>query len=120
MSDSHQAIYDAVRSRISSANAHDAILQAAQEAFDFSYARALLQEQIGMVGNELVRPSVLFRPTVSLDGNMYCVLYGENLAAGCAGFGATMEAAMADFDKNWREQRLPSALRASEAARIEA
>ncbi len=54
------------------------------------------------------RPSVLFRPTVSLDGNMYCALYGEDLMNGVAGFGDTMEAAMRDFDKNWGQQKAPT------------
>lgn len=108
MSDSHQAIYDATRSRISSVNSHDVIANAAREAFDISYARALLQEQIASVGHEMVRPSVLYRPTVSLDGNMYCALYGEDLMAGVAGFGETMEDAMRDFDKNWYEQKAPT------------
>lgn len=54
------------------------------------------------------RPSVLFRPTVSLDGNCYCLLYGEDLMAGCAGFGETMAEAAADFDKNWNAQKAPT------------
>ncbi len=53
-------------------------------------------------------PSTLFRPMLSLDGNMYCALYGEDLMSGCAGFGKTAEAAMSDFDKNWREQSAPT------------
>lgn len=55
------------------------------------------------------RPSVLWRPALSLDGNMYCALYGDDLMSGCAGFGSTAEEAMADFDKNWREQKAPHA-----------
>lgn len=54
-----------------------------------------------------MRPSVLYRPTISLDGNCYCALYGEDLMAGCAGFGETMADAMADFDKNWTAQKAP-------------
>ena len=56
-------------------------------------------------------PHVLMRPTLSLDGNMYCALYGGDLMSGCAGFGETAEAAMADFDKNWCEQKAPIAKR---------
>lgn len=51
------------------------------------------------------RPSAIFRPTLTVDGNMYCALYGEDLMQGCAGFGETAEAAMADFDKNWLTQK---------------
>lgn len=53
------------------------------------------------------RPSVLMRPALSLDGDMYCALYGANLMEGCAGFGETAAAAMADFDKNWGSLKAP-------------
>lgn len=52
--------------------------------------------------NESQRPSVLYRPSLSIDGNMWCALYGANLQDGVAGFGETPEKAMLDFDKNWR------------------
>ena len=48
------------------------------------------------------RPSAVFRPSLSIDGNQYCALFGTDLQSGVAGFGDTPEAAMADFDKNWR------------------
>jgi hypothetical protein len=51
-------------------------------------------------------PHVLMRPVISIDGNMWCVLYGDNLQDGVAGFGDTPEAACADFDKNWREMKI--------------
>lgn len=51
---------------------------------------------------ERKRPCVLFRPSISMDGNMWCALYGDNLQDGVAGFGPSPEAAMADFDTNWR------------------
>lgn len=46
-------------------------------------------------------PHVLMRPTISIDGNKWCALYGENLQDGVAGFGDTPAEAMADFDKAW-------------------
>ena len=52
-------------------------------------------------------PHVLMRPQLFIDGNAYCALYGENLMDGCAGFGETPAAAMADFDRNWREAKAP-------------
>jgi hypothetical protein len=47
------------------------------------------------------RPSVLFRPHLSIDGNQWCALYGDNLQDGVAGFGDSPEAAMRDFDQAW-------------------
>jgi hypothetical protein len=54
-----------------------------------------------------MRPSVLFRPSLSIDGDQYCALYGDNLTEGVAGFGDTAELAMADFDRAWREMKAP-------------
>ena len=103
-----QEIYDAARSRINPIDG-SALERVAWEQFDISYAKAALQEQIASVGYEMMRASVLYRPTISLDGNCYCALYGEDLMSGCAGFGETMAAAMADFDKNWTAQKAPRA-----------
>lgn len=51
-------------------------------------------------------PHVLMRPRVFPDGNKWCALYGDNLQEGVAGFGDTPESAAADFDNNWRGQKL--------------
>lgn len=50
---------------------------------------------------EMQRPSAIFRPRISIDGNKWCALYGENLQDGVAGFGDSPSAAMADFDRAW-------------------
>lgn len=44
------------------------------------------------------RPSVLYRPKLSIDGNQWCALYGDNLQDGIAGFGNTPADAMRHFD----------------------
>ena len=50
---------------------------------------------------EYQRPSVVFRPTLSKDGNMWCALLGDNLQEGVAGFGETPAKAMYAFDTAW-------------------
>jgi len=50
---------------------------------------------------ETTRPSVMFRPKIYIDGDMWCALYGENLQDGVAGFGTSPDNAMRDFDRNW-------------------
>lgn len=50
---------------------------------------------------EYQRPSVVFKPTLSKDGNMWCALFGENLQEGVAGFGETPAKAMWAFDTAW-------------------
>lgn len=47
------------------------------------------------------RPSAVFRPRLSVDGNQWCALYGDNLQDGVAGFGDSPADAMWDFDRNW-------------------
>lgn len=61
----------------------------------------------------LLRPSVLYGPKIMIDGDMWCVLLGENLQAGVAAFGETPALAMAAFDKAFNEQRTPAAVRAN-------
>lgn len=41
------------------------------------------------------------------DGSMWCVLIGENLRDGHAGFGATILEAIKDFDDRWRHPYAP-------------
>lgn len=62
---------------------------------------------------ESQRPSVLYRPSLTADGSMWCALYGDDLASGIAGFGKTPTEAMYEFDKAWKEQRTPAALYAA-------
>jgi hypothetical protein len=56
-------------------------------------------------------PHVLMRPTIMLDGDQWCALYGQDLMDGVAGFGETPEKAMEAFDEAWRNQRTPAAIR---------
>lgn len=105
--DSYQAIYNAVRSRISNGDVGRAVSEVAFRALDFSQIAVRAQERLYVVSNEMTRPSVLFRPQLSLDGNKYCALYGSNLMDGCAGFGDTAAEAMADFDARWNNTKAP-------------
>ena len=50
---------------------------------------------------QMARPSMMLKPALTMDGNQFCALYGENLQEGIAGFGNTSELAYRDFDKNW-------------------
>jgi hypothetical protein len=50
---------------------------------------------------ERQRPSVIFSPKLSRDGDMWCALFGDNLQEGVAGFGPRPADAMWAFDKAW-------------------
>ncbi len=58
---------------------------------------ALVQQALA----EPMRPSVLFKPALTQDGNQWCMLYGENLQTGVAAFGKTPAEAAAAFDSAW-------------------
>jgi hypothetical protein len=62
---------------------------------------------------EHIRPSVLFRPTLSADGTMWCALLGGDLQSGVAGFGETPAAAMLEFDKAFLNERTPASVLAA-------
>lgn len=116
MSDSYQAIYDAVRSRISNADVGGAVEQAMRNA-NLSHYAELACRSAQEAASEHMRPSVLFRPQLSADGSMWCALYGEDLQSGVAGFGETPALAMWAFDKAWLTERTPAS---HVAARISA
>lgn len=101
-----------------SATALRAALAAAQQSLGGDIGQAVesvlrgvfggADHQIQCVAHEFIcaaqeqqRPSVLFKPSISVDGNQYCALFGENLQSGVAGFGNSPELAMRDFDKEW-------------------
>ncbi len=46
---------------------------------------------------------VLLKPKLFIDGNQWCVLYGENTQEGIVGFGASPYKAILDFNKQFNE-----------------
>lgn len=104
MSDSYQAIYDAVRSRISGGDISSAVTDAIRNAnLSFYAERAMGAAQEAAAGYGA--PSAVYRPTLSADGDQWCALYGANLQEGVSGFGTTPAEAMAAFDANWFRQK---------------
>lgn len=45
----------------------------------------------------------ILKPRIFLDGNKWCVLYGENVQDGVCGFGDTPRLAVYAFNKAWDE-----------------
>jgi len=50
------------------------------------------------------RPSTLYKPCLSRDGDQWCALYGENIHDGVAGFGDSPDDAYRAFDVSWYEK----------------
>lgn len=107
MSDSYQAIYDAVRSRISGCDAGQILREAIGNSFDISHAVEMVRNDLQSAAWEQARPFVLLRPSMQQDGDQWCALYGNNLQDGVAGFGKSPADASCDFDKNWNKKVSP-------------
>ena len=97
---SYQAIYDAVRSRIHGFDSSQLIDQIARQ-FDISSEKERIQDQVMSILEDHRQPSILYRPSLSRDGDQWCALYGNDLQCSVAGFGKSPGKAMHDFDKNW-------------------
>lgn len=105
--DSYQAIYDAaVRSRIYNVDIGRIVEDALRQA-DLSHHVSMAARAWADAASEQLRPSVVFRPTLSRDGNAWCALFGANLHEGVAGFGASPAEAMYDFDNAWHKKVQP-------------
>ena len=100
--DSYQAIYDSVRSRIGSFDGN-ALADRIAAKFDFSYYAETIKNEFLNTAFEMQRPSTVHKPKLSIDGDKWCALYGENLQDGVAGFGDSPAQALSDFDKNWHK-----------------
>jgi len=100
MSDNYDAVYQAVRSRISQCNFEDVINNVLSNSF--GNTSHVIQCSFADIASELTRPSILLRPKISIDGDQWRALYGDNLQDGVAGFGKSPDEAFRNFDENWR------------------
>lgn len=105
MSDSYQAVYDAVSRKFGNPDVAQAIRDACH--LDASYAIDAIKQEFCAAAMSMQEPSAIYKPVLSIDGNQWCALYGEDLVRGVAGFGESPAKAMADFNINWYK-KLPS------------
>ena len=102
MSDSYQAIYDAVRSRVHGCSVGDAMESVLRECFgDAHHFMASVAQEYEFAAYEQQRPSAVFKPKIYKDGNQWCALLGDDLQGGVCGFGDSPDLAARDFDKHW-------------------
>src|SRR5260370_41170680 len=102
MSD-YQAIYDAVRSRISGGNVGEFVAEACRQAFDISYMTSALQQDFSIAAQEMARPCILFKPIIQADGDMWTVLLGPDPQIGVFATGATPAEAMTNCDEEFHK-----------------
>ena len=98
--ETYQAIYDAVRSKISGGDIDSAVTRAISDCGLSHYAQ-MVAAAYEEAAAEQMRPCVLLKPILKIDGDKWCALYGDNLQDGIAGFGKSPSDAMHDFDKNY-------------------
>lgn len=97
MDDTYQAVFDAVRSRISGFDGH-ALIERIASQFDFSFYAQQIKEEIMNVTYEHQRPSVIFRPSLKMDNGRWRAVYGDVMV-----FGNSPQEAMLNFDNKWVE-----------------
>ena len=85
-------------------------LEMVVNADDRRIAKKRMTLAVTLAAEESVRPSVIFRPALGRDGSQWRALYGDNLMEGIAGFGDTPDAAMRDFDKQFKTAKLTETL----------
>lgn len=98
----YEAIYNAVRSKLTSCDIGEAVTQAMREA-NISWEVERVAIRIMDAVAEYDRPSTVYKPKLFLEGTEWCALYGEDLQNGVAGFGKSPEEAFLSFDSSWRE-----------------
>ena len=113
MSDTHQAIYDAVRSKISGGDIGSVFESVARESLDISFRAEIVAQEYICAAHEQQRPSVLFKPEITQDGNAWVACLGPDMAVGVVGTGNTPQEAMWDFDRVFCGQTKPESQGAS-------
>lgn len=68
--------------------------------FHEDYQAASLKYQNQQEINDFNLFSML-KPKLTMDGDKWCVLYGENLQEGIAGFGDSPHQAILNFNSEW-------------------
>jgi len=111
VADTYQAVYDAVRSKMSGGDIGSVVREVAQRAFDISHTQDILRGEFLAVAYEMQRPFILLKPPVFPDGDMWCALLGNDLQTGIAGFGETPSKAAYAFDEAWLKAPTPARAR---------
>lgn len=99
MSEIYDATYSAVAARIGHPDIAEAIRSACN--IDASWAIEHVKSEFISAAVSMQEPSAIYRPSLSIDGNQWCALYGENLQDGVAGFGDSPALAISAFNKAW-------------------
>jgi len=100
---SYEAIYNAVRSRITNGDIGQAVESVLRDASLSYYADRVAARAMDAAA-EYDRPSTVYKPRLFIDGNVWCAIYGEDIQNGVCGWGKSPAEAFADFDRKWCEE----------------
>ena len=72
------------------------------ESVEIMWAGQLGQSRLSAaIEAEEMNLFAMLKPKIFIDGSQWCVLYGEDIQSGIAGFGDTPRLAVYDFNKQW-------------------
>lgn len=72
-----------------------------------AHAAQMVQHSMQNAAQCHAEPSAIYHPKLSVDGDQWCAMYGDDLQNSVAGFGSSPAAAMQDFNKQWYEPLKP-------------
>jgi hypothetical protein len=75
--------------------------QQQQIANSIAHSAFQVIEMFRQVLTEYERPSTVYKPKLTLDGNVWIACLGDNLQEGVVGCGDSPASAMANFDYVW-------------------
>jgi len=81
------------------------LMEEAQEERNKLRERALALQQRVKELEMHAPPSIVHKPRVYRDGNLWCALYGVSPEEGVAGFGTSPAEALQSFDEAWKKER---------------
>ena len=82
-------------------NLANAILDKKNQTVLMDDIMAEVNNYLTEVRNIMDSPAMKYRPNLSIDGDMWCALYGKTLQDGVAGFGSSPQKAMDNFNDEW-------------------
>ncbi len=76
-----------------------------QDSHEFQMSHLVHESKMAVcIEAEEMNLTKLLNPKIFIDGNKWCVLYGENIQDGVCGFGASPSLAVYDFNKSWKKE----------------
>lgn len=100
--ETYQAIFDAVRSKLTGGDIGQVVADIAREKLDISFAVDQIKQEFVIAAMSMAAPSAIYRPVLTQDGDRWLAIYGT-LPTGVVGTGETPAKAMADFDVAWHK-----------------